>query len=199
MPVGNEWFWLSGTGRALDAWLGTGVDSVLVLAPAFAAARLFSRAPAVPLRRFRPTPADIAAFGLGLFGVLLLVELPRLYGVPESSFVSDLVPFAALFTVGAALSGRWRRRWLIVIVVPVLLTNDFMQWAVFRIPTPMADLLREILPLVFATALGASITPMRRAFARLESRPVEALIACNALNVVDALPDRGRCARRSRG
>jgi hypothetical protein len=115
------------------------------------------------------------------------VELPRLYGVPASGFLTDLVPLAALFAFGAALDDVWRWRWPIVIAVAVLVTNNVMQWAVYRLNMPAADLARAVEPFLAAALIGAAIRPTTRLFARLEARPIEAVIACNALNIADAL------------
>jgi hypothetical protein len=187
LPIGLEWHWLSATPHAPDMWLGTIVDSALVLIPAFAIASLPTRTPLPPLRLYRPSTSLVAAISVGLFGLWLLVELPRLYGVPESGFLTALVPLAALFVFGAALDDGWRWRWPIVIAVPVLATNNFMQWAAYGFHMPVADVGRAVVPFLAAALLGAAIRPTTRLFARLEARPVEALIACNGLNLADAL------------
>jgi len=187
LPVGWEWNWLSSTPHARDLWLGSIVDSALVLVPAFAVASLQPRASLPPLRHYRPRPSLVAAISVGLFGLWLLVELPRLYGAPGSGFLTDLVPLAALFVFGAALDDDWRRRWPIVIAVAALATNNLMQWVVYRLHMPAADVARAVEPFLAAALLGAAIRPATRLFARLEARPVEAVIACNALNIADAL------------
>lgn len=187
LPIGLEWNWLSATPHARDLWLGTLVDAALVLVPAFAITSLQPRATLTPLRQFRPRPSLVAAISVGLFGLWLLVELPRLYGVPESGFLTALVPLAALFVFGGAIDDIWRWRWPIVIAVPVLATNNVMQWAVYGFHMPVADVARAVVPFLAAALLGTAIRPTTRLFARLEARPVEALIACNALNMADAL------------
>jgi hypothetical protein len=188
LPVGLEWSWLSATPHALDLWLGSLIDAALVMVPAFAMVGLHSRAPLTAPRWSRPRQSLVGAISLGLFGLWLLVELPRIYGVPGSSaFLTGLVPLAALFVFGAALDGAWRWRWPIVIAVAMLATNNFMQWAVYRFPMPVADLARAVAPFLAAALLGSAIRPANRLFARLEARPIEAVIACNALNIADAL------------
>ena len=131
LPIGAEWVSLSRTPGVVDLWLGACIDTMLVLAPAFAFLPACAL-PAVRLDRMAPLASQIAATGFGLFGLLLLVELPRMNGAGGSGFLTDLVPLAALFAFGAALDERWRGRWPIVLGVAVLATNDFMQWAVIR-------------------------------------------------------------------
>jgi Domain of unknown function (DUF5658) len=187
LPIGTQWFSMNPTGGVLVAWLGTLVDALLALVPAFAVARVLERDPKTRVRGLRPHSSGIAAIGFGVFGLLLVVELPRLYGVPSSGFLVELVPYAALFVFGAALEEQWRWRWPVVFAVPILATNDFMQWAVYRIPYPAASLMRVVSPFVAASVFGASIRPFARVLTRLEARPTQALIACNALNVADAV------------
>jgi hypothetical protein len=187
LPVGLEWSRLSATAGVFGAWLGSCVDGVLVLAPAFALTLLAPRASETSSRRVRPTSSDVAAIAFCVFGLLLVVELPRLYGVQTLGFLDDLVPYAAMFAFGAALPSRWRWRWPTVFAVPVLATNAFAQWAVWHVPESPMSLVRAVLPYLAAAVFGASIRPLIRVFQRLEAHPTEALIACNVLNVTDAL------------
>ena len=75
LPIGAEWVSLSRTPGVLDLWLGACVDSVLVLAPAFAF--LHARGSTRRLDRLASRSSQVAATGVGVFGLLLLVELPR--------------------------------------------------------------------------------------------------------------------------
>jgi hypothetical protein len=186
LPVGLEWSRLSATAGGFGAWLGACVDGALILAPAFALTLLAPPSSEPSSRPPRPTSSDIAAIAFGVFGLLLVVELPRLYGVQTLGFVDDLVPYAAMFAFGAALP-RWRWRWPAVVAVPMLATNEFAQWAVWHTPVSLMSVARAVLPYLAATGFGASIKPLIRLFRRLAAHPTEALIACNVLNVTDAL------------
>jgi hypothetical protein len=184
-PIGAEWIWLGAGSHTVDVWLGAAVDAALVLLPAFVFAT--SRRSPADGRRSVARSARLAAAGLGLFGLWLVVELPRLYGVPAASFLFALAAPAAVFAFGALVDEHWRWRWPVVIAVAVVATNNFAQWVVWGGSERPAMLARDVAPFVIAAAAGAAIAGGTRLFAHLDARPIAALIACNVLNAGDAL------------
>lgn len=183
-PIGLAWY----PGSAPPVWRGAGfattVDVLLALLPALATAWAFGSRGG-RRRRHVIDAADVAAVGSATVAALVpLVLAPSVYHELDHGW-DAVVLYLPFFVFGAALAMPRRRWWLGVGGVPLLVGAPWIcqEWFHPRYPTNTGPLLAYAVA-VFA---GASIRPMATMWRRAMERPVTLLVACNVLNVADAL------------
>jgi hypothetical protein len=185
-PIGTQWTFQCASGCAAwysNAWIGAGVDLLLVLIPGAVVAAT------VPRKRWpeRVDASTIAAMGIALAATIIAYRTTVI--VNGSGDLSGTITVASF----ALLAGTARRWWPWTHVLLALALSGGGMVLAWNAMFPDAGidiahyLWESAAPLVVVALIVASWQPMASILRKAKSRPLGLFVVANLLNVADAV------------